>query len=111
MDRGNCVARCKLIAVSIVWISRPASPSGARIDGYWWKEGMWELIPELVSLARASGPRNRGDFGYARSQLPLGPVGQKNRGRQIGPPPVVSCKKIRLLDLSITGDLRHEDLR
>ena len=33
MDQGGSVARCRLIAVSTVWISRPASPSGSRIEG------------------------------------------------------------------------------
>ena len=50
MDLGGSVARCRSIAASTVWISRPASPSGSRIEGYWWREERWGLTPELVSL-------------------------------------------------------------
>ena len=35
MDRGGFVARCRLIAVSTVWILHPESLSGSRIEGYW----------------------------------------------------------------------------
>ena len=80
MDQGGSVARCRLIVVSTVWISRPANPSGSRIEGYWWREEMWGPTPESVSIMRASGPRNPGDSGCVRSQPPLGPDAQKNRG-------------------------------
>ena len=80
MDRGGSVARWRLIAVSTGWISRPVNPSGSRIEGYWWRGEMWGLIPESVSIMRASGPRNPGDSGCVQSQPPLGEDAQKNRG-------------------------------
>ena len=80
MDQGGSVARCRLTAVSTVWISRPANPSGSRIEGHCWKEEMWGLTHESVSTMQERGPRNPGDFGCVRSQLPLGPGAQKNRG-------------------------------
>ena len=40
MNQGDSVARCRLIAVLTVWISRPAHPSGSRIEGHW---SSWEM--------------------------------------------------------------------
>ena len=79
MDQGGSVALCRLIAVSTVWISRPANPSGSRIEGYWLREEMWGLIHESVSTMRACGPRSPGDSGCVWSQSPLGLGAQKNR--------------------------------
>ena len=80
MGRGGSVARCRLIAVSIVRISRLVNLSGSRIEGNWWSEEMWRLTPESVSTMRVSGPRSPGDFDCVRLPSPFGPGGQKNRG-------------------------------
>ena len=55
MDQGGSVARCRLIAVLTVWISRSANPSGSRIEGYWWREEMWGVTPRRA-IMRVSGP-------------------------------------------------------
>ena len=108
MDRGGSVARCRLIAVSTGWTSRPANLSGSRIEGYRWREELWGLTPESGSTMRASGRRNPGDSGCVGSQFPLGPDAQKNRGApdRSGTPLGVFVRMGRLFDLPITGDLR-----
>src|SRR6266849_691496 len=100
MDRGGSVARCRLIAVSTVWISRPASPFGSRIEGYWWSEEMWGITPESVSTMRASGLRNPVDSGFVRPQPPLGHGAQRIREApdRSGPPLLYPAEQ---LDYSI----------
>src|SRR5437016_7147827 len=80
MDRGGSVARCRLIAVLTVRISRLANPSGSKTEGHWWKEELWGLTPESVSTMRVSGPRKPGDSACVGSHLRLEPDAQKHRG-------------------------------
>ena len=79
MGQGGFVARYRSIDVLTVWISRPANPSGSRIEGYWLREEMWGLTHESVSTMRACGPRSPGDSGCVWSQFSLGLGAQKNR--------------------------------
>ena len=78
-----CRARCRLIAVSTVWISRPASLFGSRIEGYWWREEMWGLTPGVgVDYAGESGLRNPWRFRLRTVTAPTrtGAIAQRNRG-------------------------------
>ena len=80
MAPGGFVAHCRSIVASTVWISRPASHSGSRIEEYWSRNQMCGRTLESVSIMRAHGPRSSGDFDCSGSQPPFGPDSKKYRG-------------------------------